>query len=758
MADHNGGIWYQCREDLTSIWNYVDYHGEKMWEVPRIFEGPGLPEPSDGAEILGTWGDMGLFYDYLNSQRHVFAARNDGSLIQRNDDQIFAVFPYPGTQFIPRARGDFILKWSIDANRGRRRGILVYDPANHSFPWGSEGYQISWGEYGNGVHSTGATCELPNGDVITCCGETNSSSLFRFFSNGNVQWNREINDILPEAIIPNGDDGFWIWGYSNWYNRAGGTNRFNYYDREGRPAVEGFIDIGTQERLDPQLPLHWIDEDGQYRCLFSQPWIGYTMTTMNPQGGIVGEYNGTVVLPDRNQGRYPRFSFRVNGVNIFFESWLHAKAFNDEGELLWDQQYDIGEWTSSVPEYAAFVSPDSQSLFIMTTLYNVNGVREEVGFTAKFRVANGELEWRYITPAVYPIPIVSGMVTFAVSSDAVYHVLDWSADSGAVWAADYDGQPLWESPYIFPRDPVNSNIFGAAPADDGGFWIGFMEQSDEGLDCYLQKFEREGGFTRRVYPYAEPWRGEYEWDGYTPPYQLLTSLDNIWIIPTQHIEFGVQCLTQAGERLMPPYGCNPEFYLIVSDGDYLKYAPDSRGGVWIACRSRRSGLWVFHFTPEGLSPGWNPLGELISDLGWWDELKEVASTPSGDFLLVWTRENEGINAAADDNYYFQHVSDDSPGKAEPDQFSAPVAFEFLSAFPQPFNSRLSVVYQATGYTAITLKIYDLTGRTVAERVFSDRDRGRHSIILDASDWRSGVYFLTMDDGQNRFTRKVVLLR
>jgi flagellar hook assembly protein FlgD len=59
---------------------------------------------------------------------------------------------------------------------------------------------------------------------------------------------------------------------------------------------------------------------------------------------------------------------------------------------------------------------------------------------------------------------------------------------------------------------------------------------------------------------------------------------------------------------------------------------------------------------------------------------------------------------------------------------------------------------------VLIKIYDLLGAVVATLVDDHQPAGSHSVTWDAQDVATGVYFCTMNSGDFRTQRKLVVLR
>jgi len=96
--------------------------------------------------------------------------------------------------------------------------------------------------------------------------------------------------------------------------------------------------------------------------------------------------------------------------------------------------------------------------------------------------------------------------------------------------------------------------------------------------------------------------------------------------------------------------------------------------------------------------------------------------------------------------------------ADPTPELTPTDFSISSAYPNPFNSTLSIQYDVPTPAHVTLNVYDLTGRQVATLVNSVLPSGSHSTSWQADNFPSGLYFLNLRSGSHSESRKIVLLK
>lgn len=82
----------------------------------------------------------------------------------------------------------------------------------------------------------------------------------------------------------------------------------------------------------------------------------------------------------------------------------------------------------------------------------------------------------------------------------------------------------------------------------------------------------------------------------------------------------------------------------------------------------------------------------------------------------------------------------------------------LASWPNPFNATLRLQLALPQHEPVTIEVYDPTGRLVDKLTPGTLTAGHHTLTWDASNVRSGVYFIRLSAGEFRDHRKVVLVR
>ena len=86
-------------------------------------------------------------------------------------------------------------------------------------------------------------------------------------------------------------------------------------------------------------------------------------------------------------------------------------------------------------------------------------------------------------------------------------------------------------------------------------------------------------------------------------------------------------------------------------------------------------------------------------------------------------------------------------------------YEKLLSVTQSLASReIGVAYTVgPGGNRVSLSLYDRVG-TLREKLFDGvQERGIHKLSFDVSRLQSGIYFLVLDSGGKRFSRKITLI-
>jgi hypothetical protein len=88
----------------------------------------------------------------------------------------------------------------------------------------------------------------------------------------------------------------------------------------------------------------------------------------------------------------------------------------------------------------------------------------------------------------------------------------------------------------------------------------------------------------------------------------------------------------------------------------------------------------------------------------------------------------------------------------------PEKFVLNGAYPNPFNPSTTINFAMPEAARVTLTVYDVQGRVVAEVIDGWREAGTHEVLFDGSGLASGVYVYKLKANQFSATAKMVLMK
>jgi hypothetical protein len=79
-------------------------------------------------------------------------------------------------------------------------------------------------------------------------------------------------------------------------------------------------------------------------------------------------------------------------------------------------------------------------------------------------------------------------------------------------------------------------------------------------------------------------------------------------------------------------------------------------------------------------------------------------------------------------------------------------------YPNPFNPTTKINFQIQKSGHVSLKVYDMLGKEVANLIDGVKEAGKYSIDFDASNLSSGTYFYYLKAGEYSESKKMVLTK
>lgn len=88
------------------------------------------------------------------------------------------------------------------------------------------------------------------------------------------------------------------------------------------------------------------------------------------------------------------------------------------------------------------------------------------------------------------------------------------------------------------------------------------------------------------------------------------------------------------------------------------------------------------------------------------------------------------------------------------------SFKLKQNYPNPFNPSTEISFSIPKNSDVSLKVFDLGGREVADLISENMKMGSYSVSFDASKYNlsSGVYFYTLTAGEFKETKRMILVK
>ncbi len=90
----------------------------------------------------------------------------------------------------------------------------------------------------------------------------------------------------------------------------------------------------------------------------------------------------------------------------------------------------------------------------------------------------------------------------------------------------------------------------------------------------------------------------------------------------------------------------------------------------------------------------------------------------------------------------------------------PDKFSLNQNYPNPFNPSTRINYELRNSNYVSLKVFDLLGKEVAQLVNEKQNAGSYAVDFNSAELNlpSGIYFYTLNAGEFKETRKMVLVK
>ena len=238
------------------------------------------------------------------------------------------------------------------------------------------------------------------------------------------------------------------------------------------------------------------------------------------------------------------------------------------------------------------------------------------------------------------------------------------------------------------------------------------------------------------------------------------SAKGYWIIVTDDLSFSYESESMTRSKISPYIETLPsgnQFDVVQSTNQAFYFVED----IFLNNDIIEDGDWLLSYKDNILTGirQWQGLTIDIPAMGvgentGTDNYFEDGDIPSFKLLKESTREIITLEGdiptwSSNGMYMLQSLTEMQP---------IPTKFSLESAYPNPFNPTTTLNFALPIESEVSLSIYNLQGRLVSTLLSGSMDTGYHSVIWNANQYSSGMYFVKMVASEYVKTQKLMLVK
>jgi lysyl endopeptidase len=125
---------------------------------------------------------------------------------------------------------------------------------------------------------------------------------------------------------------------------------------------------------------------------------------------------------------------------------------------------------------------------------------------------------------------------------------------------------------------------------------------------------------------------------------------------------------------------------------------------------------------------------------------------SPGFYMLYYGSNTTISQGTDFGYQDQVDFN----TADPVGIGEQAAKTGVTVYPNPVLDKATIVVTLDKASNVSYSIYSVSGQKMAESSAASMDAGQHGLVVDASNWQSGLYLYQVRVGEQTFTGKITV--
>ncbi|MDP8239583.1 MAG: hypothetical protein P9X24_10880 [Candidatus Hatepunaea meridiana] len=544
----------------------------------------------------------------------------------------------------------------------------VYDPDNNSFPWTKKGRKVANWTVNNEFNKppsisfnendwqTNLT-QLNNEDIIIPInldlrkqGGIEWTEVFRLSISGEHVWEQPITlvqrDLVMYAgtnshsftglgspkvgrrysVLPGLDNGFWLVSYqyrSGYY----GQPYLALYDSSGKSVIEDIRIDGISNGFSAEAVTVWRLRNGNLGILLFHSWQGLRMNELDDRGVKIKSdekpsipilAQKALVTSHRLKKMMLLFICPSSLSNYYNYGSPILLAIDMKGDLLWKIELSKEVQVLENKSFQVAVSPDEKHAVVMISMI------DQSHYCRLFciDVSKGKLLWER---DIITVPDENdeesrwkygsdNKTDVLINENEIYGLIFAQKDNVMVIKYDYEGNQIWAKPSSL-KMKFEAKLAGARLHESDGIYIIIEEGNWDIVGAIGKHLHSSGAWDEQqfyVHKHSNPDIETLPEHFRASPFRSFTIVNtgkNMWVVPQQLGEFGVQCITFPWNRQMGNYGFIPENSDIGFGNrryQYSRFLSDNKHGLWTIWGKE---MEIIHFDSKGgICNGWTDEG------------------------------------------------------------------------------------------------------------------------------------------------------
>jgi len=163
--------------------------------------------------------------------------------------------------------------------------------------------------------------------------------------------------------------------------------------------------------------------------------------------------------------------------------------------------------------------------------------------------------------------------------------------------------------------------------------------------------------------------------------------------------------------------------------------------------------WLISIDEEGVPIWHRRYGGVLHDVCNW-----VAPTRDGGYVMIGQSESYGNGREYYNDVWVLKLAPPDNVEQKKEVSSSPAQTELTGAYPNPFNSSITVMVSVPTLSPIAVSLIDISGRTLREWTESPKKSGEFRITFDGNGLVGGTYWLRLEQSGSTVSQRLVLIR